>query len=198
MNPLYGLTGGIGSGKSTVAEMFADLGVRIIDTDKIAHQLTQPDGAAIFQIASQFGADLIDTAGAMDRVKMRNLIFSNPEAKQRLEAILHPLILSLSKAESALTTEAPYTLLVVPLLFENEHYQHWLRGVIAVDCSEQQQMARTMRRSRLTQSEVQAIMDKQINRSERLRRADYIIHNEGERNQLAEQIGILHSHLIKQ
>ncbi|MDD4912712.1 MAG: dephospho-CoA kinase [Sideroxydans sp.] len=198
MTPLYGLTGGIGSGKSTVAEIFANLGARIIDTDKIAHQLTQPNGAAISHIASQFGADFIDPVGAMDRVKMRKLIFSNPDAKKRLEAILHPLILGVSKSAAELATEAPYTLLVVPLLFENGHYQHWLRGVIAVDCSEQQQIERTMRRSHLSESDVQAIMDKQIRRSERLTRSDYIIHNDGEPNLLSEQIQTLHSHLIKQ
>ena len=164
MNYLVGLTGGIGSGKSTVADMFAALGVRIIDTDLISHQLTQADGAAIPAIRKTFGTHVINAQGALDRGKMRELVFGHPAEKQRLESILHPLIFSLTKQQAATCTDAPYTLIVVPLLFESERYADWLQRVIAVDCPEEAQIARTMQRSKLDESAVRAIMAQQLGR----------------------------------
>ena len=196
MKQCHGLTGGIGSGKSTVALIFAELGARIVDTDQISHRLTQANGAAIPVLRETFGDDFIDPHGALDRAKMRELIFADCDAKQQLEAILHPLILSQTKAQAATPTDAPYTLVVVPLLFESDRYRDWLNRVIAVDCPEQLQIERTMQRSGLTEAAVRAILKQQLARTQRLRLADEIIHNDGSVEATREQVKKLHSHLI--
>jgi dephospho-CoA kinase len=193
----HGLTGGIGSGKSTVATLFSELGARIVDTDQIAYQLTQISGAALPSILKEFGDGFIDSTGAMDRVKMRQLVFSDVTAKKRLESILHPLIRQQSKMAATSASDAPYTLVVVPLLFESDRYREWLHQVIVVDCTEEQQIARTMPRSKLSEAEVLSIMAQQISRNERLRLADYVIHNEDNILGLREQVKKLHSQLIK-
>lgn len=196
MKPCYGLTGGIGSGKSTVEKIFAQLGARIVDTDLISRQLTVAHGAAIPDITKTFGSDYLDASGAMNRTKMRELIFADAKAKKRLESILHPLILTQAKALASSPTQAPYTLVVVPLLFESRNYKDWLSSVIVVDCTEQQQIERTMHRSGLTRPAVQAIMAEQISRTERLRLADWVVFNDGELSALTKQIEKLHSQLI--
>ena len=195
MNYLVGLTGGIGSGKSTVADMFAALGVRIIDTDLISHQLTQAGGAAIPALREAFGAGVIDSQGALDRAAMRKLVFSHPEEKQRLEAILHPLILAQSKQQAARQTDAPYTLVVVPLLFENRRYSDWLHRVITVDCPEETQIKRTMQRSQLDEAAVRAIMAQQLNREARLTLSDEKIINNGNLDDLEKQVIGMHRRL---
>ena len=192
----HGLTGGIGSGKSTVAQLFADLGARIIDTDLISHQLTQANGAAIPAIQKAFGTEFVDAEGALDRSKMRELVFVDSDAKHRLEAILHPLILSQTRALAASLTEAPYTLAIVPLLFENGRYREWLHRVIVVDCPENQQITRTVQRSGLTEAAIRAIMRQQLDRARRLQLADEIIRNDGSMDTLREQVRELHSRLI--
>lgn len=192
----HGLTGGIGSGKSTVAQLFADLGARIIDTDLISHQLTQANGAAIPAIQKAFGTEFMDAEGALDRSKMRELVFVDNDAKFRLEAILHPLILSQTRALAASLTEAPYTLVIVPLLFENGRYRDWLHRVIVVDCPENQQITRTVQRSGLTEAAIRAIMRQQLDRARRLQLADEIILNDGNMDTLREQVQELHSRLI--
>ncbi len=195
MNYLVGLTGGIGSGKSTVADMFAALGVRIIDTDLISHQLTQTDGAAIPAIRDAFGAHLIDAQGALDRGKMRELVFGDPAEKQRLESILHPLIFALTKQQAGSFTEAPYTLIVVPLLFESGRYANWLQRVIAVDCPEESQVARTTQRSSLDEPAVRAIMTQQLVREARLALSDEVILNNGSLDDLKKQVVGMHRRL---
>ena len=195
MNYLVGLTGGIGSGKSTVADMFAALGVRIIDTDLISHQLTQVDGGAIPAIRDAFGAHLIDAQGALDRSKMRELVFGNPAEKQRLESILHPLIFALTKQQAGSFTGAPYTLIVVPLLFESGRYAGWLHRVIAVDCPEESQIARTTRRSNLDEPAVRAIMAQQLGREARLALSDEVILNNGSLDDLKKQVVGMHRRL---
>lgn len=195
MNYLVGLTGGIGSGKSTVADMFSALGVRIIDTDLISHQLTQTDGAAIPAIRDAFGTHLIDAKGALDRGKMRELVFGNPAEKQRLESILHPLIFALTKQQAGSFTEAPYTLIVVPLLFESGHYASWLQRVIAVDCPEESQVARTTQRSKLDEPAVRAIMAQQLGREARLALSDEVILNNGSLDDLRKQVVGMHRRL---
>ncbi len=192
----HGLTGGIGSGKSTVAQLFADLGARIVDTDLISHQLTQTNGAAIQLIQQTFGPEFVNAQGALDRARMRGLVFVDSHAKQRLEAILHPLILAQAKALTAPITDAPYTLLVVPLLFENGRYRDWLQRVIVVDCPEQLQVMRAMQRSGLSEPAVRAIMRQQIDRAQRLQLADEIIQNDGSLDSLRVQVRELHSQLI--
>jgi dephospho-CoA kinase len=190
------LTGGIGSGKSTVAALFSELGARIVDTDQIAHHFTQTGGEAIPAIRSAFGNDFIDASGAMDRAKMRQLVFSDDMAKKRLESILHPLIRAQSQTLAQSPSEAPYTLVAVPLLFEEGHYRDWLHQVIVVDCTEAQQIARTMQRSALSAEEVGAIMARQVSRAERLGLADAVIRNEGTIAELRHQVEVLHSRLI--
>jgi dephospho-CoA kinase len=191
------LTGGIGSGKSTVATLFSELGARIVDTDLIAHQLTQTGGTALPAIRREFGDGFMTQSGTMDRAKMRQLVFSDDSAKKRLEAILHPLIREQSQLLAESKSEAPYTLVVVPLLFESGRYRDWLHQVIVVDCTEQQQIARTMQRSMLTETEVRSIMAQQISRHERLRLADAVIQNDSQPNDLRPQVEELHSRLIR-
>jgi dephospho-CoA kinase len=192
---LVGLTGGIGSGKSTVAELFAALGVRVIDTDLISHQLTKAGGAAIPLIRKAFGDDYIDAGGALDRGRMRALVFADPVAKQRLEAILHPLILDQTKQQAASPAGAPYTLIVVPLLFESGRYADWIDFTIAVDCPEATQITRTKQRSQLSETDVRAIMAQQISRAERLTLADETIRNDGTLEDLKSQVVGMHRRL---
>jgi len=191
----YGLTGGIGSGKSTVAKLFEALGVRIIDTDDISHGLTAANGLAMPAIQQAFGNTYLDKDGALDRAGMRALVFSDRDAMQRLQAILHPLILEQAKSDARSPTGAPYTLVVVPLLFESGRYLDWLSGVIVVDCPEEQQIARTLQRSSLDESTVRAIMAQQMDRASRLRHADETILNDGSLEQLKERVSELHKHL---
>jgi dephospho-CoA kinase len=193
----HGLTGGIGSGKSTVSTLFSELGAHIVDTDLIAYQLTQAEGEALPAIRMEFGDGFIAPAGAMDRAKMRQLVFSDVAAKKRLEAILHPLIREKSQILAESRNEAPYTLVVVPLLFESGRYRDWLHQVIVVDCTEQQQVARTMQRSMLPETEVRSIMAQQISRNERLRLADAVITNDSQLDDLRLQVEELHSRLIQ-
>ncbi len=197
MKLCHGLTGGIGSGKSTVASLFSELGARIVDTDLIAHQLTQIDGDALPEIRKTFGDGFIDSAGAMDRAKMRQLVFSDANAKKRLENILHPLIREQSRILAESRSEAPYTLVAVPLLLESGRYRDWLHQVIVVDCTEAQQIARTMQRSKLSETEVKSIMAQQISRTERLSLADAVIQNDGTLDDLRLQVEELHSRLIR-
>ncbi len=187
-----GLTGGIGSGKSTVARLFEQHGAGIIDTDVIAHQLTQPDGEAIAALRKTFGGDFITVDGAMDRAKMRALIFSDATAKQRLEQILHPLIRAHAKAQLMKFQAAPYIIIVVPLLPESPAFQQLVQRILVVDCDEATQIARVIMRSRLTEAEVRAIIARQTPRSARLQLADDVIHNDAGLDELAAQVASLH------
>ncbi len=191
-----GLTGGIGSGKSTVAAKFAELGVPVIDTDIISHHLTRPGGAAIAEIESAFGSDFIDANGALNRLKMRKLVFSDPESKVRLQEILHPLILTQTKKQAA-SSSAPYVLIVIPLLFESQSYKDWLNRTLTVDCSEERQLARATQREGMSEQLAQAIMAQQLPRTRRLQLADDIIQNDSTLANLHMQIAKLHSHYLK-
>jgi dephospho-CoA kinase len=192
---LVGLTGGIGSGKSTVADMFGALGARIVDTDFISHQLTQPGGAALPLIRDTFGTHLINAQGALDRGRMRELVFGDSAEKKRLEAILHPLIFAQTKQQAAAPTNAPYTLIVVPLLFESGRYADWLQRVITVDCPEESQIARNIQRSKLDEPAVRAIMSQQLGREARLKLADETILNNGSLDSLKTQVVGIHRRL---
>ena len=187
-----GLTGGIGSGKTTVADRFAMLGAEIIDTDVIAHALTGPDGRAMPEIVACFGSEIANSTGAMDRAVMRGRVFSDPEARRKLEAILHPMI----RAESVLRLQAvtaPYALLVVPLLVENlASYQHLLNRIVVVDCEESQQLARISSRSGLSLEQAKLILAAQANQASRLQIADDLIENRGDLVGLDHQIQRLH------
>jgi dephospho-CoA kinase len=195
VNYLVGLTGGIGSGKSTVADLFAALGVRIVDTDIISRQLTQPNGAAIPAIRAAFGAEVIQADGALNRDKMRQIVFCRPAEKKRLEFILHPLIFEQTQKQAYSSTDAPYTLVVVPLLFESGRYTNWLHRIITVDCPEETQIARTMQRSNLDEAAVRAIMAQQISRADRQAFSDEIISNSGTLEDLRVQVVGMHRRL---
>ncbi len=199
---IVGLTGGIGSGKSTVARLFAEHDAAIIDTDEIAHRLTQAEGAAMAAIRSSFGDDYITGngapgCGALDRTKMRGLIFSDAAAKQRLENILHPLILEQAQAQMQQLQTRPYIILVVPLLAESPAFKQRVQRVLVVDCDEHTQITRVMARGQITDAEARAIIAQQTPRSERLRLADDVIHNEAGMGQLAEQVAVLHQRYLR-
>ena len=191
MSYRIGLTGGIGSGKSTVATLFADCGATVIDGDAISHRLTQPGGAAIVAIRAAFGDDYIAADGALDRARMRQRVFSDPAAKLQLEAILHPLIRTQMLAQVGAST-APYLLLVVPLLFEAAGYLDLVQRTLVVDCAEALQVTRAMQRGGLDEQTVRAIMATQMPRAERLRRADEFIKNNGSPDDLRRQVEQLH------
>lgn len=187
-----GLTGGIGSGKSTVAKLFEAQGADIIDTDAISRQLTQAGGAAIPAIASAFGIDYIDDNGALDRSKMRELIFSAPDAKHKLENILHPQILQACRTRIRTGSFAPYVILMAPLLLESPSFLELVQRVLVVGCSRQNQITRVKQRNGLDESQICAIIAQQMSSEQRLSRADDLISNDGALEDLNDQVGALH------
>jgi dephospho-CoA kinase len=187
-----GLTGGIGCGKSTVAHLFAEQGAGIVDTDAISHQLTQSGGTAIPAIRAAFGAEYIGEDGALDRARMRALVFSDAESRHRLERLLHPLILEQTKVKMQQMRTTPYVIVVVPLLLQSPEYRKLVQRVLVVDCNERTQIERVTRRSPMTEDEVRAIIASQTPRAERLRQADDVIINEDGLDNLAAQVAALH------
>ncbi|MGB4116986.1 MAG: dephospho-CoA kinase [Polaromonas sp.] len=193
-----GLTGGIGSGKSTVAKMLLAQGATLIDADAISRATTAPGGSAIAQIAAQFGLDVITPDGAMNRDVMRQRVFADPNAKRQLEAIIHPLV----SAEGARLTEAARlagcALLVfdIPLLVESKRWRQQLDKVLVVDCEVGTQISRVMLRSGWTQEAVEAVIAQQATRAQRLAAADLVIYNDGLRlDELALQVAQLTKHI---
>ena len=192
MTLCIGLTGGIGCGKSTVSDMFAKLGAGIIDTDVIAHKLTNSDGAAIHAIRSAFGNEYIKNDGSLDRDKMRGLIFSDAAAKRQLENILHPLILEKTKEKIKELNSAPYIIIIVPLLFQSPRFQKMVQRILLVDCAKEKQVSRVVGRSKISEAEVYSIIDQQTPRAELLKLTDDVIHNDAGMDVLAEQVSVLH------
>jgi dephospho-CoA kinase len=176
-----GLTGGIGSGKSTVANLLVACGATLIDTDLIARQLTLPGGAAIESLRQAFGAAAIDADGALDRARMRELVFADAAAKQRLEAILHPLIGHETERQAAAARHAlaPALVFDVPLLVESGHWRARVDKVLVVDCLEETQVQRVVRRSGWTPDAVRAVIAQQATRAQRRASADAVIFNDG-------------------
>ncbi len=187
-----GLTGGIGSGKSTVADLFAALGAAVIDTDLIAHALTAPGGVAMPAISAAFGPAFISADGALDRVRMRGRVFSDAAAKKMLESILHPLIRQETERAAAVA-QGTYLLYVVPLLVESGSWRARVDRIVVVDCPETVQVARVMRRNAMPETDVRAIMASQATRQARLAAADDVILNEGDASLLSPQVGHLHA-----
>ncbi len=198
MSYVVGLTGGIGSGKSAAAEAFAALGAVIIDTDAIAHDLTAPGGAALAELRAAFGPDVFFAGGALDRAALRRIVFANPAARARLEAILHPLIHAEAEARLRRLASADfsYAVLVVPLLAETGGWRERVDRVVVVDCPEETQIARVMARSGLTRGEVERIMAAQATRAARRRIADDLIVNDASLADLQAQVLALHRHYL--
>ncbi len=190
MSLVVGLTGGIGSGKSAAADEFGRLGATIVDTDLIAHELTAAGGAAVPQVEKIFGKDFV-AGGAMDRKRMREHVFSDAQAKRRLESLLHPLIREESGRRIA-AAPGPYVVHVVPLLVESPDYRKRVDRVLVVDVPEEVQVARVRARSGLPEDQVRAIMHTQAARADRLAAADDVIENSGSLEALRKQVAALH------
>ncbi len=190
-----GLTGGIGSGKSFVAALFAAQGASIVDTDVIAHQLTAPGGRAMPAIRESFGAEYLNGDGSLNRAAMRARVFSDADAKRRLESILHPLIGAETTA-AAQRAEGDYVIFVVPLLVESGRWVERVDRVLVVDCPEALQVERVMQRSQLPAAQVEAIMASQASRQQRLAVADDVIVNDGERAAVEEAVARLHAQYL--
>jgi dephospho-CoA kinase len=187
---IIGLTGGIGSGKSTVADALVARGAALVDTDQIAHALTAPGGAAIEPIRQAFGDAVIAPDGRMDRAAMRERAFSDPQARKLLESILHPLIRAGTDAgiAAALQNAAPYVLVAIPLLVEGGGARGRFDRVLVVDCPADVQVERVMRRSGLARTQVDAIMAAQATREQRLAMADDVVDNGGSPDALPAQV----------
>ncbi|PKO87820.1 MAG: dephospho-CoA kinase [Betaproteobacteria bacterium HGW-Betaproteobacteria-10] len=188
---IVGLTGGVGSGKSTIADLFVEKGAALVDADAIAHELTGSNGAAMPALIAEFGPAAADVDGALDRAAMRQMVFAEPGARVRLENILHPLIREIS-AERCQAAESPYVILAVPLLVESGTYRQRCDRIVAVDCPERLQIERVMARNGLSVDEVKAIMAAQATRSQRLAVADDVICNDGDLASLVCQVNALH------
>ena len=198
MSYVVGLTGGIGSGKSAVADLFAQRGVAVIDTDAIAHALTVAGGAAMPAIRAEFGDAVASAGGALDRAVMRTMVFADATARKRLEAILHPMIRAEGERQLlASATGSPYAILVVPLLVESGDYRKRVNRVAVVDCAETTQVARVMRRNGLSGSEIERMLAAQATRAERLAAADDIIENDGALADLPPRIERLHRQYVR-
>jgi dephospho-CoA kinase len=191
---VVGLTGGIGSGKSTVADLFVARGAALVDTDALAHELTAPGGAAMPALEARFGQAIVRADGGLDRAAMRRRVFADPAEKQALEAILHPLIRAESdrRCAAAVMHDAPYVILAVPLLVESGSYRARCDRILVVDCDPEVQVARVMARSALPESEVRAIIATQATRAARRAVADDVIDNSGAPAALSGQVDALH------
>jgi dephospho-CoA kinase len=193
---VVGLTGGIGSGKTFVAELFAQHGVTIVDTDVIAHRITAVDGAAMPRIEREFGAEFVAPDGSLDRARMRALVFADDQAKARLEAITHPLIRAETERETGAATGL-YVITVIPLLVESGVWKSRVDRVLVVDCSLETQIARVMQRNGFTRDQVLAIIARQASREARLAAADDVLLNEAAApEQLGDAVRRLHKHYL--
>ncbi len=173
-----GLTGGIGSGKSTVARCFVECGAVLVDSDAIARALTAAGGAAMPALAAEFGPDVVGADGALDRDRMRAIAFADPDAKSRLEAVLHPMIGAESAAQAAAAGDRP-VVFDVPLLAESRHWRARVERIVVVDCAEDTQAARVSRRAGWTEAAARRVIAQQSSRAARRAIADAVIHNDG-------------------
>ena len=195
-NWIVGLTGGIGSGKSCAARIFSKMGARVIDTDDISHELSCPPSPALDEIAKQFGPSFLRADGTLDRPRMRAHVFSDTQSRKTLEAIFHPIIQQRVHNLLQEASGAPYTILVVPLLFETASFLKFIHHSIAIECDKEIQISRVMARSNLTREDVIAIMSTQLPSAERAKQADDLIHNNGTLLDLENQIQRLHQRFL--
>ncbi|MGC1440372.1 MAG: dephospho-CoA kinase [Burkholderiaceae bacterium] len=193
---LIGLTGGIGSGKSTISKIFADHGIAIVDTDAIAHELTAPNGPAIAAIRAAFGDAAIRTDHSMDRDWMRQRVFDNSSERTRLESILHPLIRQLTDERIAQST-SPYVIMDTPLLVEWGNWGDRCDRVLVVDCAVETQITRVLARNNLSRERIETIIAAQATREARLAAADDVIDNNGSVESAIEQANQLHQKYLK-
>lgn len=195
-----GLTGGIGSGKSTVGREFEALGIVVVDADAVAHQLTSPGGGAIERIKEVFGPQFIAASGALDRDRMRAWVFDRPEERKRLESILHPLI-RLETARQADAAHSPYRILMIPLLVEargtDPAWRSRFDRILVVDCAESTQIQRVMARNGFPEERVHSIMASQASRSDRLEAADDVIDNDDASQPLGPRVAALHTRYLE-
>ncbi len=194
-----GLTGGVGSGKSTIATMLSEHGAAIVDADTIAHQLTSTDGAAIDALRKSFGAEAIAADGSLDRASMRARVFSDPTARMRLEALLHPMIRNAMRecAAELLERGSPYVVFVVPLLVETGGWHGSVDRVLLIDCSEATQLARVCARAGIDEAMARKIVATQATRQQRLAAADDVLITEAPLDQVADRAKRLHSAYLR-
>ncbi len=192
---VVGLTGGIGSGKTAVSDCFAALGVPVIDTDIIAREVVEPGQPALAEIVAAFGAECVDSSGALQRAVLRQRIFHDAAARQQLEALLHPRIRNIVRERSA-AQSAPYVLVVIPLLVESG-MRDLVQRVLVVDVSEEEQMRRVLHRDQVHQLQVRQILNAQATRSQRLAIADEVLVNDGSLADLSAKVAALHQHYLR-
>lgn len=190
-----GLTGGIGSGKSVVAEMFRELGISIIDADEIAHQLVAPGSPLLAAIIGHFGESYLQADATLDRQKLAQFVFSRPDEIKTLESLLHPAVRTSIKQQLEAHRDESYVLVVIPLLIETG-YTELVDRILVVDCEEAQQIQRVLARDDRDPQQVQKIMQQQVSRAERLRQADDVIENSSDLASLQAQVARLHKHYL--
>ncbi len=190
------MTGGIGSGKSTVADLFKQLGISVIDTDDIAHQISSPDGPAYPAIVEQFGADILSADQTINRKKLASIVFNDKVRKQQLEAILHPLIWLIVE-QQAQEASSPYCIIVVPLLIEGQHQKRF-NSILVIDSDESLQIDRVISRDNRNEKDIQVIINNQASREQRLASADYIIVNNDNLSTLTTDVQKQHEEFLLQ
>lgn len=187
---IVGLTGGIGSGKSTVARLFAKLNVDVVDTDKIAREIVRPGSELLDKIVNKFGEKILDDDGSLNRAKMREIIFNDLHAKQWLESLLHPVIYQ-HMYQQILATTSPYCIVIIPLLVES-HIPYPIDRILVVDSTEEQQIERIMQRDHVSEQAVKNIIAAQASRKEKLKIADDVIENTQDEKYLQKLVEALH------
>jgi dephospho-CoA kinase len=189
---IVALTGGIGSGKSAAAKVFAELGVPVTDVDEISHQLTAANQPLIQDLKANFGGDYITPEGALNRAAMRKLVFSDDAARAKLNALLHPAIYDAAMLQLQVNKDAPYQILVVPLLFDSPRYLPHINRILVIDCDENTQIERVKQRSKLPESEIINIIKAQTSRKKQLKLANDVIENNENVEKLSEKIHEIH------
>jgi dephospho-CoA kinase len=185
---IIGLTGGIGCGKSEVSRLFSELGVPVVDVDIISHQLTTKGEATLQAIVNQFGKQVLHKNGSLNRAHLREIIFNDTEARNTLEAIMHPAIFERTQIELKKNISMPYQVLVIPLLFENNRYQKLINRSLVIDCDTATQIDRASKRDGSSNTQIEKIIAAQLPRETRNQLADDIISNNGSLNELKEKV----------